>query len=87
MANVSKCECGRRKSNFLSRCNSCQKVWDDERISQALAIVEKGVCPECGQGLKRNLSIAGWWQCKQFGAEGFRIDANKPSCSFQTFTV
>lgn len=49
-------------------------------------VVESGACPTCGAGLKRNLSIAGWWQCEQLGAETFRKDPTKPSCSWQGFT-
>lgn len=49
-------------------------------------IVAAGKCPDCGAGLRRNLSIAGWWQCQQFGAVGFRKDAAKSSCDFQIFT-
>lgn len=49
------------------------------------AIVRAGVCPTCGAPLRRNLSLPGWWQCDQLGAVGFRADASKPSCSWQTF--
>lgn len=52
----------------------------------ARAIVATGKCPDCGAGLRRNLSLAGWWQCEQYGAVGFRKDASRPACSFQTFT-
>jgi ssDNA-binding Zn-finger/Zn-ribbon topoisomerase 1 len=44
-------------------------------------------CPLCGAPLRRNLSITGWWQCSQYGAEGFRADSSKPSCSWQGFTA
>lgn len=54
--------------------------------AEAIAIVATGVCPQCGRKLKRNLSIAGWWQCSQYGAEQFRVDPSQPACSFQTFT-
>lgn len=54
--------------------------------AEAIRVVRTGVCPQCGEKLKRNLSLAGWYQCVQSGAEGFRKDASKPSCSFQTFT-
>jgi hypothetical protein len=57
-----------------------------ERHLQAQAIVATGKCPQCGAKLRRNLALAGWFQCSQFGAEGFRADAARPSCSFQTFT-
>lgn len=58
----------------------------EERIAAAVAIVQGGKCPYCGAGLRRNLALTGWWQCRQFGAVGFRENADKPSCSFQTFT-
>ena len=58
----------------------------DEAKRQANAVVAAGKCPECGAGLRRNLALSGWWQCEQFGAEGFRKDANRPSCNFQCFT-
>lgn len=44
-------------------------------------------CPSCGRPIKRNLSLTGWWQCSQFGAEGFRVDSSKPACSWQAFYV
>lgn len=53
--------------------------------AEARAIVAIGHCPECGQGLRRNRSLTGWWQCDGYGAEGFRKAGSKP-CSFQTFT-
>jgi ssDNA-binding Zn-finger/Zn-ribbon topoisomerase 1 len=60
------------------------------RIAQALRetrdVVATGQCPKCGGKLVRNLSLTGWWQCEQLGAEGFRKDASKPSCSWQGFT-
>lgn len=52
----------------------------------ARTIVATGRCPSCGSALRRNLSLAGWWQCEQYGAIGFRKDATRPACSFQTFT-
>lgn len=61
-----------------------------QRIEAAQAaariIVQNGTCPDCGAPLRRNLSITGWWQCEQYGAIGWRKDANKPPCSFQCFT-
>lgn len=50
------------------------------------AIVATGQCPTCGRKLKRNLSIAGWWQCEQLGAENFRKHPELPSCNYQCFT-
>lgn len=59
-----------------------------KRIAEAESIVATGVCPECGTGLRRNLSLAGWWQCDALGEPSFRRPENaaKPRCSFQTFT-
>ena len=83
----SRCSCGRVKSRYANYCNRCH----DERLKRATAeaskVVQSGHCPDCNAGLKRNLAMAGWWQCEQYGAEGFRKDASKPSCSFQCFTA
>jgi len=49
-------------------------------------IVATGNCPVCGAAIRRNLSLAGWWQCSQYGADGFRADSSKPACHWQTFT-
>jgi hypothetical protein len=57
-----------------------------QAVASTLAIVQAGVCPICGRALKRNLSIAGWWQCSQFGAVGFRKDPEQPACDWQGFT-
>lgn len=56
------------------------------QYAEAEAVVATGKCPVCGRPLRRNLSLTGWWQCSQLGAVGFRADASKPSCDFQTFT-
>ena len=64
-----------------------EKAKHDARIAEAVAIVATGKCPQCGRPLRRNNSMTGWWQCSQLGAKGFRADASKPSCSFQTFTA
>ncbi|OPZ82532.1 MAG: hypothetical protein BWY76_02682 [bacterium ADurb.Bin429] len=56
--------------------------------AEAQAVVATGVCPQCGQPLKRNLAMAGWWQCVCYATPSFR-DAqyrDLPSCSFQCFT-
>jgi len=82
----SRCECGKVKSRFANHCKACDKKRRDERVAEARKIVASGVCPQCGSGLRHNNSMAGWFQCEQFGAEGFRKDDSKPSCSFQTFT-
>ncbi len=52
----------------------------------ARAIVEKGVCPDCGTKLYRNLSISGWYQCGHYGSPGFQKEPSAKHCSFQTFT-
>lgn len=57
-----------------------------EAQAETQAIVDLGVCPRCSCSLVRNYALSGWWQCSQFGAAGFRKDANKPGCSWQGFT-
>jgi len=57
-----------------------------DRYNEAQRIVATGKCPQCGCGLRRNLSMTGWWQCEQFGAPQFRKDPAAPDCNFQTFT-
>ena len=54
--------------------------------AEARRVVQSGKCPQCGSPLRRNLALTGWWQCSQYGAEGFRADSSKPSCSWQGFT-
>lgn len=56
-------------------------------LAEAQAVVRSGKCPKCGAGLRSNLALTGWWQCAQYGADGFRADKTKPACSFQCFTV
>jgi len=55
---------------------------------ESIRIVSTGICPQCGTELRRNSSIAGWWQCDCYGMDQFRKPENrgKPSCSFQCFT-
>ena len=50
-------------------------------------VVASGQCPRCGRGLRRNLALAGWWQCEQYGAEGFRKDPAAAPCGWQGFTA
>ena len=57
----------------------------DEIKAANAKILAAGKCPRCGSKLKRNLAITGWWQCAQFGAEGFRARKHEPSCNFQAF--
>lgn len=82
----SRCECGKVKSRFANHCKACDESRRAKRVAEAVEVVRSGKCPHCGAGLRRNNSMSGWWQCEQFGAEGFRKDDNKPSCNFQTFT-
>lgn len=49
-------------------------------------IVNSGTCPQCGNKVKRNLALTGWWQCEQYGAPQFRTYEDKPACSWQGFT-
>jgi ribosomal protein L37AE/L43A len=58
----------------------------DARLAYEREIVATGKCPDCGRPIRRNLALAGWWQCSQLGAVGFRADATQPSCDWQTFT-
>ena len=86
MGTRSRCACGKVKGKFAAECNACYKARMSKLYALAQEVVSKGVCPTCGASLKRNLSLTGWWQCEQYGAEGFRKDSTKPACSFQTFT-
>ncbi len=63
-----------------------EKAKRDAILAENRRIVSTGVCPQCGGKLRRNLALTGWWVCEQKGAIGFRKDAEKESCSFQTFT-
>lgn len=56
------------------------------RFAKVRAIVATGKCSECGSGLRRNLSLKGWWQCEQLGAPAFRARPEQPPCSWQAFT-
>jgi len=61
-----------------------------KRIAEAQAetrrIVKTGACPQCGSKLRRNLSLAGWYQCEQLGAVTHRARPNEAPCSWQGFT-
>lgn len=54
--------------------------------AETLAVVATGKCPTCGAGLRRNLSLAGWWQCEQLGADTHRKNPALPACNWQGFT-
>jgi uncharacterized protein YbbK (DUF523 family) len=84
---VSRCSCGARKSRAASYCRKCEAARADARHAEARAVVATGKCPSCGAGLRRNLSLTGWWQCQQYGAVTHRADPTAPACSWQTFTA
>lgn len=69
-----------------TQCKPCAKVSREQRHAEAARIVSSGKCPQCGSSIRRNSSLSGWYQCSQFGAEGFRADGSKPVCNWQTFT-
>ena len=54
--------------------------------AESMAVVASGSCPDCGSGLHRNSSIAGWWQCDRSGSGHFRRDLTGSPCGFQCFT-
>ena len=80
---VSKCECGRRKSQYLNECNRCRAEKARAHNAECEAVLATGKCPRCGSALKRNLSITGWWQCEQYGAVTHRARPQDPQCSYQ----
>lgn len=80
------CRCGRRMSKYSNECRRCHDEKMDRLQAEARKIVATGICPRCGSELRRNLSIIGWWQCEQFGAETHRARPQDPACNFQTFT-
>lgn len=57
------------------------------RLVENHAHVKRGTCPDCGCGLRRNLSMTGWFQCNALGAVGFQTGdgIGKPACNFQFF--
>lgn len=75
-----------QKASMTRRRNKEAKIRMAKARAETLRIVESGVCPYCGAGLRRNLALTGWWQCEQFGAVGFRKHAELPQCSWQGFT-
>lgn len=80
------CECGKRLGRYADKCKRCTRQAIDAALAEAKLVVAAGVCPFCGAGLRRNLALAGWYQCVQYGADGFRLDNAAPACSFQCFT-
>ena len=61
------------------------RIAQQARYREVAAIVATGRCPQCGSQVKRNLALTGWWQCSQFGSDGFRADSSKPQYSWQGF--
>lgn len=68
-----------------------EKKEHEERMrkihEENMAIVQTGKCPRCGQPLKRNLALTGWWQCVCYASLPMRDPKYKdlPSCDFQCF--
>jgi hypothetical protein len=87
MATRNRCACGRVMSRYATRCNKCHAAYIARLQAEAQTVVATGCCPQCGASLRRNSALTGWWQCAQYGAEGFRVDSSRPACSFQTFTA
>ena len=83
---VWKCKCGRRKAKLAMTCTKCAHEKHEQCVAKAKAIVGSNCCPDCGDELKRNLAMTGWYQCVQFGNEDFRKNPAAPSCGFQCFT-
>lgn len=75
-----------QKAAETRRRNRETKARIQRAQEETRAVVASGHCPRCGAGLRRNIALSGWWQCEQFGAEGFRKDSSKPSCDWQGFT-
>ena len=82
---TTKCQCGKQMSRFANVCRTCRTHTQSARFAVASAIVAGGKCPDCGQGLRRNSALTGWWQCTGYGAPGFRA-ASARECEFQIFT-
>lgn len=53
---------------------------------EARTAIQTNRCPQCGRPVRRNLSITGWIQCSQFGADTHRADKSQPACPWQGFT-
>jgi hypothetical protein len=62
----------------------------DQRVArdqaEARAALAANRCPVCGRSVRRNLSITGWVQCSQLGADTHRADPSQPPCAWQGFT-
>ena len=62
---ISKCECGKRKSQYARFCKKCEASKEAARKAEAAKVIAAGTCPQCGGSLKRNLALTGWYQCEQ----------------------
>ena len=49
-------------------------------------VVDANYCPQCGSKIRRNNSLAGWYQCEQYGSDKFRARPQDKPCSWQGFT-
>ncbi len=76
------CECGKRMSKYARQCRDCAAKRTAQLIAEGTAVVSAGCCPDCGQAIRSNNSITGWFQCAGYGAEGFRAAGSRP-CSWQ----
>lgn len=74
----------KRAADHRDRLDSAQRIKDGQE--EIKKIVATGKCPHCGERLRRNMSMTGWWQCDQLGAENFRVRPNDPPCNWQGFT-
>ena len=70
----------KEKQAHIDRMNTIREA--------AQKIVSTGKCPDCGARLRRNSSMAGWWQCGRYGQDSFREAEyrGQKDCSFQCFT-
>jgi len=74
------------KSGLRTRAVARARAERETRLAMDRACVATGKCPSCGEAIRRNSSLTGWYECSQRGAEGFRKDSSKPECSWQVFT-
>lgn len=66
--------------------NEAHAAWLAKVRAEVAAVVASGRCPDCGAGLHRNTSLAGWWQCDRSGSGHFRRDLTGQHCEWQGFT-
>ena len=81
-----RCTCGKVMSKYSQTCNACHKTRMDKIHTEAREVVKSGICPQCGSALHSNYSMAGWYQCVQYGYMIAGHDTKKPNCNFQCFT-